>query len=281
MKKGLILEGGAMRGLFSAGVMDVLMENEIEFDGAVGVSAGAAFGCNYKSRQTGRVLRYNTKFCADKRYGGWGVFLKTGNIYSKDFAYNEVPLIHDPFDFDAYEKNPMEFYVVCTDINTGKPIYHKYEGHQDHGFEWIRASSSMPLVSQVVEIDGLQMLDGGISDAVPIKFFQNLGYDRNIVVLTRPESYRKSLDKTLLLLRIKYRNYPKLIETMENRHLIYNSTLDYVGSEESAGNIIVIRPECPLPVRRVEKNPDKLRMAYDIGRKVTLKKLSEIKEYLK
>ena len=139
MKKGLILEGGAMRGLFTAGVMDVLMEHEIKFDGAVGVSAGAAFGCNYKSGQIGRVLRYNTRFCADKRYGGLGVLLKTGNIYSTDFAYGEVPLVHDVFDFDSYESNPMDFYVVCTDINTGKPVYHKYEGFNDHCFEWIRA----------------------------------------------------------------------------------------------------------------------------------------------
>ena len=154
MKTGLILEGGAMRGMFTAGVIDVLMENGIKFDGAVGVSAGAAFGVNYKSKQIGRVLRYNTKFVRDKRYCGLGVLLKTGNIYSTQFCYEEVPLKHDIFDFDTYEKNPMEFYVVATDVETGKAVYHKYEGRKDHCFDWIRASASMPMVSQIVEIDG-------------------------------------------------------------------------------------------------------------------------------
>ena len=137
MKTGLVLEGGGMRGLFSAGVIDVMMENGIKFDGAVGVSAGAAFGCNYKSEQIGRVLRYNTRFCSDKRYSGLGCLIKTGNLYSTEFAYGDVPLKYDPFDFETYEKNPMEFYVVCTDVNSGKPVYHKYLGRADHGFDWI------------------------------------------------------------------------------------------------------------------------------------------------
>jgi len=280
MKKGLILEGGAMRGLFTAGVMDVLMEHEIKFDGAVGVSAGAAFGCNYKSGQIGRVLRYNTRFCADKRYGGLGVLLKTGNIYSTDFAYGEVPLVHDVFDFDSYESNPMDFYVVCTDINTGKPVYHKYEGFNDHCFEWIRASASMPLVSRTVKIDGLEMLDGGISDSIPIKFFQELGYEKNILVLTRPITYRKEKDKLLPLMKVKYRAYPKLIKTMENRHTEYNATLDYILEEEQKSRIFVIRPDDALPVSRVEKDPEKLRAAYNIGREKTLMLLEQIKNYL-
>jgi len=280
MKKGLILEGGAMRGLFTAGVMDVLMEHEIKFDGAVGVSAGAAFGCNYKSGQIGRVLRYNTRFCADKRYGGLGVLLKTGNIYSTDFAYGEVPLVHDVFDFDSYESNPMDFYVVCTDINTGKPVYHKYEGFNDHCFEWIRASASMPLVSKTVKIDGLEMLDGGISDSIPIKFFQELGYEKNILVLTRPITYRKEKDKLLPLMKVKYRAYPELIKTMENRHTEYNATLDYILEEEQKSRIFVIRPDDALPVSRVEKDPEKLRAAYNIGREKTLMLLEQIKNYL-
>lgn len=280
MKRGLILEGGAMRGLFTAGVMDVFMENCIEFDGAVGVSAGAAFGCNYKSRQPGRVLRYNTRFCADKRYGGLSVLLKTGNIYSTDFAYGEVPLVHDVFDFETYENNPMDFYVVCTDINTGKAVYHKYEGKADHGFDWIRASASMPLVSKIVEIDGLQMLDGGISDSIPVKFFQNIGYEKNIVVLTRPASYRKEKNSLMPLMKLKYSAYPELIETMENRHIMYNETLDYIFEQEASGKLLVLRPEEPLPLSRIEKNPDKLKAAYDIGRTTASARIEEIKSYL-
>lgn len=280
MKKGLVLEGGAMRGMFTAGVMDVLMEHNIVFDGAIGVSAGAAFGCNYKSRQPGRVIRYNTRFCADKRYGGLSVLLKTGNIYSADFAYGEVPLIHDVFDFETYEKNPMDFFVVCTDIVSGKPVYHKYEGKADHGFDWIRASASMPLVSKIVEIDGLKMLDGGISDSIPIKFFQQNGYGKNVVVLTRPANYRKGQNSSMPIMKLKYKAYPQLLKTMENRHIVYNQSLDYIEEEELAGRIIVIRPDESLPVKRVEKDPAKLKAAYDIGRKAATKKIDEIKNFL-
>ena len=174
MKTGLVLEGGAMRGMFTAGVMDVLMENGVNFDGVIGVSAGAAFGCNYKSKQIGRVIRYNTRFCADKRYGGLGSLVKTGDIYNTDFCYGTVPLELDPFDFTAYDANPQEFYVVCTDIESGQPVYHKYLGQSDHGFDWIRASASMPLVSRIVEIEGRKLLDGGIADSIPVRYFQSM-----------------------------------------------------------------------------------------------------------
>ena len=280
MKRGLVLEGGAMRGMFTAGVTDVLMEHGIEFDGAVGVSAGAAFGCNYKSRQIGRVIRYNTRFCKDKRYGGIGVLLKTGDIYSKDFAYNEVPLKHDIFDFDTYENNPMEFYVVCTDVESGKAFYHKYEGKNDHGFEWIRASSSMPMVSNIVEIDGKKFLDGGISDPIPLKFFESIGYEKNIVILTRPANYIKDKSKFMALFKLKYKSFPLFIETMLKRPDVYNSTLKYIRQKEKLGEVLVIRPPAPLPVNRTEKDPDKLREAYNIGRKTALSRIDEIKKFL-
>lgn len=280
MKKGLILEGGAMRGMFTAGVIDVMMENGIEYDGAVGVSAGAAFGCNYKSKQIGRVIRYNTRFCQDKRYGGFRVLLKTGNFYSKEFCYEEVPLQHDIFDFDTYESNPMEFHVVCTNVETGKAVYHRFDNRNDHCFEWIRASASMPLVSQIVEIDGLKMLDGALADSIPVQYFERIGYDRNVVVLTQPKGYRKKKDISLPLMRLKYRNYPKLVEAMESRHTQYNNTLTYISQKERAGKLLVIRPEEPLPVSRTEKDPDKLRQAYEMGRQTALKQIGEIQQFL-
>lgn len=280
MKKGLIMEGGAMRGMFTAGVMDVLMENGIEFDGAIGVSAGAAFGVNYKSGQAGRVIRYNTRFVTDKRYCGYRVLLKTGNIFSTDFCYGEVPLRLDAFDFDAYEKNPMEFYVVATDIESGEAVYHKYEGRMDHGFDWIRASASLPLVSQIVEIDGRRLLDGGVADSIPVRFFESIGYDRSIAVLTRPRGYQKSKNKLLPLSKIIYRKYPKLLEAIANRHIEYNETLSYVEQREREGRLFVIRPECEIPVRRVEKDPENLRAAYEMGRKEALSRLDGIKEFL-
>ncbi len=280
MKKGLILEGGAMRGMFTAGVIDVLMENGIEFDGAIGVSAGAAFGVNYKSRQIGRVMRYNTRFVRDKRYCGLRVLLKTGNIYSTEFCYNEVPLKYDVFDFHTYEQTPMEFHVVCTDIETGEAVYHKYAGRNDHGFDWIRASASMPLVSQIVEIDGRKMLDGGIVDSIPVKYFEKIGYSRNIVVLTQPQGYRKKKNGMMPLIKLKYKKYPKLIEAMANRHKLYNETVAYIESKEKSGELFVIRPEADLPVSRIEKDPEKLKVVYEMGRKMAIKQLKNIREYL-
>lgn len=280
MKKGLILEGGAMRGLFSAGVIDVLMENGIEFDGVIGVSAGAAFGCNYKSGQIGRVLRYNTKFCSDKRYSGLRVLLKEGNIYSTDFCYGEVPLKHDTFDFDAFEKDPSEFWVVATDLESGKAVYHKYEGFHDHGFDWIRASASMPLVSKIVEIDSQKLLDGGMADSVPVRYFESIGYNKNIVVLTQPKDYRKKKNSLLPLIKLKYRKFPEFIKTAEKRHEVYNETLDYIKAKEEKGELLVIRPEVPIPVSKIEKDPEKLKEAYNMGRKTTENRIQEIKEYL-
>lgn len=281
MKTGLILEGGAMRGMFSAGVMDVLMEHGITFDGAIGVSAGAAFGMNYKSGQIGRVLRYNTRFVRDKRYSGLGVLLRTGNLYSEDFCYGEVPLVHDPFDFDAYEKNPMEFYVTLTDVHSGRPVYHKYTGREDHCFDWIRASAALPPVSCPVEIDGKKYLDGGLADAIPIRFFERRGYDRNLVVLTRPAGYRKEKTSMMPVMRLRYGKYPNVIRVLERRHRVYNGTLSYIAQKEAAGEILVLRPEAPLPLKRMERDPERLKEAYEIGRRTAEARLNEIVEFLK
>lgn len=281
MKKGLILEGGAMRGMFTAGVIDVLMEEGIEFDGAIGVSAGAAFGCNYKSRQIGRVLRYNVRFCKDKRYSGLYSLRKDGNIYSASFAYGLVPLKYDPFDFETYEANPMEFYVVCVDVETGEPVYHKYLGWDDHGFDWIRASASMPLVSEIVEINGQKLLDGGMADSVPIQYFESIGYDRNVIVLTQPYNYVKKKNKLVRVMRRKYRKYPKMVDTVARRHIVYNETLSYIKGKEACGEVLVIRPDAPLEIGKLCKDPKKIREVYELGREVATREMEKIKAFLK
>ena len=269
-----------MRGMFTAGVIDVMMENGIEYDGIIGVSAGAAFGCNYKSKQIGRVIRYNMKYCKDKRFSGIGSLLKTGNIYNTEFAYGEVPLKYDVFDFDTYQSNPTAFYVVCTDVETGQAVYHNYSGKGDHCFDWIRASASMPLVSQIVEIDGQKLLDGGIADSIPVQYFETIGYDKNVAVLTQPAHYRKEKNRLMPLIRRKYRKYPKLVEAMDCRHLIYNQTLAYIEAREKQGKLFVIRPEQALQIGRGEKNPDKLKEVYDLGRQAAALRIEEIKAYL-
>ena len=281
MKTGLVMEGGAMRGMFTAGVIDVLMEHGIDFDGAIGVSAGACFGCNYKSKQIGRVIRYNTRFSRDKRYGGFRVLLKTGDFYSKKFCYEEVPTKYDIFDFDTFEANPMEFYIVCTDVDTGKAVYRKQESRHDHGFEWIRASASMPLVSRMVEIDGRKYLDGALADSIPVRYFASIGYDRNVVILTQPLGFRKHPDTLLPVMKRYYRKYPKLVASMTRRHEQYNASLDYIARKEAAGELLVIRPPEKLPISRTEKDPEKLRLVYEIGRKTAEARIAEIQEYLK
>ena len=280
MKKGLIMEGGAMRGMFTAGVIDVMMEHGIEFDGAIGVSAGAAFGCNYKSKQIGRAIRYNTQFCQDKRYGGFRVLLKEGNYYSTDFCYREVPMIHDVFDFDTYESNPMDFYVVATDVETGKANYHILADRNDHGFEWIRASASMPLVSRMVEIDRRKYLDGALADSIPVQYFESIGYDRNVVILTQPLGFRKKKDPLYPVMKQYYRKYPNLVAAIATRHEQYNAALDHIARQEAAGKLIVIRPPGTLPISRTEKDPAKLRKTYEIGRSTAEAYIEKIRAFL-
>lgn len=280
MKKGLILEGGAMRGMFSAGVVDVFMEENIEFNAMVGVSAGAAFGCNYKSRQIGRAIRYNTNYCKDKRYCSFYSLLTTGNMFGADFCYHELPEKHDIFDTEAFKCNPMDFYVVATDVETGGAVYHKCTDGGYEDLEWIRASASMPLVSKIVEVNGKKLLDGGIADSIPLKFFKEKGYEKNVVVLTQPRDYIKGRNKMMSIARVMLKKYPKVLDTMERRHEIYNEQRLYLWEEEKKGNVFVICPDGSLPVGRIEHDAEKLKMAYQIGKQKATEKMADIKNFL-
>ncbi|MCR5508884.1 MAG: patatin family protein [Lachnospiraceae bacterium] len=282
MKKGLIMEGGAMRGMFTAGVTDVFMENGIEFDGAVGTSAGAAFGCNYKSRQIGRALRYNKEYCADERYASAKGFFRTGNLYSDDFCYHEIPETLDKFDFDTFNDNPMEFYITCTNIETGRPVHHRHDENADDlntFLEWIRASCAMPMLERIVEIGGVKLLDGGVADSVPIRFFEELGFDRNVVILTQPLTYRKKKIKYGLIARSRYRNYPQLTKAMLDRHIRYNETYDYIREKELKGELIAVRPPEALNIS-ISHDKNELQRVYDIGRREGLMSLKKVKDYL-
>ncbi len=280
MKKGLVMEGGAMRGMFTAGVTDVLMENNIEFDGAVGTSAGAAFGCNYKSRQIGRTIRYNKKYCRDKRFVSFRSLITTGDLYGRDFSYRELPDILDPFDYDAFEKNPMEFYTVSTNIENGKAEYHRCTDGRYDDLEWIRASASMPLMANIVEIDGKKMLDGGIADSVALRFMESMGYEKNLVILTQPEGYVKKPNKFLPIIKIKYRKYPEFIEAVKMRHNIYNENIKCIEERAKEGKVFIIRPDSDLNIGAAEKNPDELERVYRLGRKIAEENLDKLKTWL-
>ena len=266
MKRGLVLEGGAMRGLFTAGIIDVMMEHGVEPDGLIGVSAGAAFGCNYKSRQPGRAVRYNKRFAKDKRYCSWQSWWKTGDLYNAEFGYHVIPTQYDIFDDEAFEQNPMAFYVVCTDVETGKAVYKQLIECTPLTYDWIRASASMPLASKVVELEGMKVLDGGVADSIPLEYFESIGYEKNVVILTQPDGYVKEHNKLMPLMRIALRKYPKMIEAMDKRHLMYNKQLVYVYEAEKAGRALVIRPEKPLPIGHISHNPEEMQHIYDIGR---------------
>lgn len=277
--KGLVLEGGGFRGMYTCGVIDVFMENHIDFDQVVGVSAGAAFGCNIKSRQIGRALRYNKRFCRDPRYSGLKSFIKTGDLYNKEFAYGIVPTILDPFDTKTFKENPIRFTLVCTDIHTGKPIYHEIENGDATDIEWIRASASIPIVSKPVKLDGYELLDGGVSDSIPVDWMLERS-TKTVVVLTRDKSYRKKPMKYINLLKKAFKEYPKLQKALENRHIVYNETLDRIEQLEREGRIFVIRPSKPIACAMIEKDPNHLQEIYDIGRKDALNYLNDLKEYL-
>lgn len=278
MKIGLVLEGGAMRGMFTAGVLDVFMDENIHIDGIVGVSAGVLFGANFPSKQRGRALRYNLKYLNDPRYLGFRSLITTGNIVNKEFAFYDVPFKLDIFDNETFKQSPMDFYATLTNIETGLAEYHKITDPFAQ-METLRATSAMPYVSNIVEVDGKKYLDGGIADSIPLKQCQALGYDKIIVVLTRPLDYRKSPSNPLFS-KLFYHKYPKLVEALTYRYKNYNECVEQVIEQQEQGNIFVIRPSQTLPIKRIEKDPTKIQAMYDLGVSDAQREMENLKAYL-
>ena len=278
MKTGLVLEGGAMRGLYTAGVLDVFLDNDIEFDGLVGVSAGAIHGCSYVAKQNGRSIRYYCKYSKDKNFMSWYSFFTTGDIVGRKRCYDDIPNRLDPFDNETFMQSKTDYYVKVTNCNTGKAEYLLCKDLNKE-IDNLRAYCSMPLVSQMVEINGDMYLDGGVGDSIPVRQFMNMGYDKNVVVLTRPSGYRKK-GELIGLTKLKYKKYPKFIEAVKNRATMYNNTIDDIEQLEKEGKIFVIRPSVDLHIGRLEKDPNRLREQYELGRKDALKILASMKEYL-
>lgn len=281
LKTALVLEGGAMRGIFTCGVIDVLMEEGIIFDAGIGISAGAVFGCNYKSKQIGRGIRYNLNYCQDKRYCSIKSLRKTGDLYGVDFCYNKIPYELDKMDLETYKNNPMKFYVGITNVDSGASEIVECPTAEEYYMQYFRASASMPIVSRVVEIDGKRYLDGGISNSVPYKYMEDLGYNRNVIVLTQPKGYRKKKIKHRIIMKHYLKDLPKVWDLLLNRHINYNMQMDEIDDRENRGISLVIRPPKKLKIGKTEKNPKKLKEVYEIGRKEALKRLDEIKEFLK
>ena len=274
------MEGGALRGLFTAGILDVLMENGVRFDGLVGVSAGAAFGCNYKSGQSGRVIRYNKRFAHEWRYCSWRSWIATGDLFGGEFCYHKMPDELDVFDKETFDSNPMEYYAVCTDVETGEAVYKRLMKCSPETYEYIRASASMPMVSNIVEVGGRKLLDGGVTDSIPLRFFQQQGYERNLVILTQPADYQKQHNRLMPILRLWLHRYPKMIEALDKRHEMYNQQLEYVREEERKGNTYVIRPPEKLVIGHISHDENEMQGVYQMGRRVGEGRLKDIVEFL-
>lgn len=279
MKIGLVLEGGGMRGLFSAGVLDALLDlKELSINGIVAVSSGALFGVNYVSRQKERAVRYNKKYADDKRYMGLYSWITTGNAVNKDFAFYEIPYKLDVFDNEKFKKAETDFYVVMTNIESGKSEYVLIKDAFAQ-MEYLRATSALPFASEIIEINGKKYLDGGISDSIPIDFCKTLGYDKIIAVLTRPEGTYKE-DKLGFLYKLVYRKYPNLVNSLLNMATDYEKVLAKIKDLEDKGKIFVVRPPEVLKIGRLEKNKNKIQKVYDTGLNTGLKELENILKYL-
>ena len=279
MKVGLVLEGGGMRALFTAGVLDALLDvKELDVDGIVGVSAGALFGANYVSEQKERAIRYNKKYARDKRYMGFYSWITTGNAVNEEFAFYEIPFKLDVFDQEKFKQSKIDFYVVMTNVESGKPEYVLIKDVFKQ-MEYLRATSALPFASKIIEINGKKYLDGGISDSIPIDYCEGLGYDKIILVLTRPKNTHKE-DKLNFLYKLVYRKYPNLLERLINMGKDYEVVLKKIEDLENKKKIFVIRPPKVLKIGRLEKNEDKIQNVYDIGLNTGIKEKENLLKYL-
>ena len=280
MKVGLVLEGGALRGIYTAGVLDVLLKNNVKVDKIIGVSAGALFGVNYKSNQPGRALRYNKKYCNNKNYMSFYSFFTTGNIVNREFCFDKLVNELDPFDYETYSNNNIDFYATVTNLETGKAEYHLIKDiRNEKDSEYLRASGSMPFVSRIVEVDGKKYLDGAIADSIPVDKMLTMSVDKIIVVPTRPIDFRRR-KKTTILNKIKYKKYPLFADKLSNRYKMYNKEVERIIDLENQGKVFVIRPSRFVNIKRLEKNPEIIQEMYDLGVSDTKSKLKELKKYL-
>lgn len=276
---GLIVEGGGMRGVYAAGVLDFLIEKNLIFKNNYAVSAGSCHVCSYLSKQHKRAFRINVNYLNDKRYCSFESLIKTGDLFGVDMLYNKIPNELDVFDYEEYDKFNGNFYAVVTNLNTGKPEYKKIgDLHED--IVYIRASSSLPMLSRNVKIGNEEYLDGGVSDSIPIRKSIDDGNIKNLVILTRDKNYRKSKNSIMPIIKLKYRKYPNLVQSMANRHIVYNDTLDFIEQKEASGEIFVIRPSEEVKIGRIEKDKQKLEDLYYKGYFDAKKSYESLKKYL-
>ncbi|MCD7971935.1 MAG: patatin family protein [Candidatus Azobacteroides sp.] len=264
-KTGLVLEGGAMRGIFTCGVLDYFMENNLYFPYVIGVSAGACNGASYISRQPGRAKFSNIDLLEKYRYISWKHYLRKKNIMDFDLLFDAFPHRLLPFDFDTFSSSDQRFEMVVTNCLTGKAEYKEEYGDHEKLLTILRASGSMPFFSPVVDVEGIPMLDGGVCDSIPVRRCMEQGFDKMVVVLTRNKGYRKK-EHSLKLPSFFMKQYPNMREAINNRSKLYNTQLELVDRLEKEGRAIVIRPLLPMTIKRIEKDISLLTSFYHHGR---------------
>lgn len=263
-KTSLVLEGGGVRGIYTAGVLDYFLSQNLKVDTVYGVSAGALHGVNFIAGQKERSYRVATNYLKDKRYLGMYSLVHTGDIFGADFCYHIIPDELDLFDYQAFCENPTQMYAVVSNVETGEAEYVLCNDLRTD-IEYIRASASLPVLSRIVTVNGKKYLDGGICDSIPLKKSQEMGHTKNIVIQTRVNGYQKQPDRMMPMVRRKYRHYPEFVKAADRRHLMYNGELEYINQEREKGNCFVIRPSHLIEVSRLEKNVEKIRSLYQLG----------------
>ena len=277
--KGLVLEGGGLRGIYTAGILDVFAERGIEFDGVAGVSAGAIHASSYLAHQPGRGIRLYLTYSPTGQFMGFRSWFKTGDFVNYQFAYLDMCDRIIPFDYDALEASKTAFYIVCTNVENGQPYYHRAHSIRGPEMQALRASASLPLLSRMVEYDNLRLLDGGTADSIPVKFLRELGYTKTVVVLTQVAGYRKQ-PQSMGLFKLLYRQFPGYLEAMCTRHERYNATLELIESLEKSGDIFVFRPSRKVPIHRLERDPRRILEMYELGRSDGLNRLNDMVKWL-
>lgn len=276
---GIVVEGGGIRGIYAAGVLDVLSDLNLPVKGVIGVSAGAVHGCSFVSGQQGRSLRFYKRFCGDDRFFSFKTLIKTGNIVDTQFCYHDIPYLYDPFDNDTFKNSGIAYYVTCTNVETGEPEY-LHLTDMEKEIDGLRASASLPYVSQIVEFRGKKLLDGGCSDRIPLKAFEKLGYDRNIVISTQPREH-KVKDRDAYLARLFYRKYPQFCETFAQSPVAYEQTQKDIDEASQKGNAFVIRPQASLGIKRLTHDPQDVQRGYDAGRRDALALVPALKNWIR
>ena len=281
MKTGLVLEGGALRAIFSSGVCDALLDGKIMTDYVIGVSAGIAYGVSYVSKQPRRNLEVVTRYAPDKRYMGMNNLVDKDNrsYFGLKFAYDTIPNELIPFDYDTFAAYPGEVEAVVTNLNTGKADYLPVP-RRDKNSLLLQATCAMPLLFPIYRIGGQPYLDGGAADSIPWRRALDKGCDRVVVVLTRPRSYRRKPDQMIRLIRKQYKEYPAFVKTMETRAQRYNQDREELFEMEKAGRLLVIAPRSTLGVGRIERDTEKLRLLWAEGYQMTVERMEEIRDYL-